>query len=808
MKKLLVLLMFVCAFVASYAQTATPQLGFTLPPHGAVDWDTPTNGNFSLLDQYLSGQKTLPNNFWNVGLLNRLAITWDQVSGKPALFPADWNQIVNLPSTFPPKLPTTTSPGGVFMPGACGTTAHVSGIDSSGQLICTPDLNSSFQLLVNGNLIATGLTALNFVGSSGLQISGDFNSGTGVLTLTVTGSTATQAQTPTFSPLPGTYSSTQSVTLACASPSPTIYYTTDGSTPTHGSTVYTTTISAGNTTIKTICASSGLADSNVVTGIYTLQAPAVTLQPTSLTFATQKVNTTSGAQVINVRNTGSGTLTVSSVTLTGTNASNYAQTNNCTTVTAGSYCSVTVTFTPSAAGTRTATVSVADNASGSPHTASLSGVGASAQVSVSPSSLSFGNQQQFTNSATQNVTITNTGSVYTVFASWSITSGSTNFSIAANTCPGGQPGLAPGNNCVIGVRFNPQSVGALTGTLTVTDDSTTSPHAVSLTGTGTSPPNPVASISPMTVSFGSLKLGTTSAGSTVTLTNTGNATLNITSIAVTGTNSGDFSQTNNCASTLTAGNSCQVTVRFSPTVAGSRAASLSFTDNASGSPQTVTLSGTGVAPTVTVSPSSINFGSVNLNTSSSPSTVTITNTSTVIVNVTSITISGDYSQTNNCGSSIGVGANCTANVTFTPTLTGTRTGTLTINDDATGNPHTVSLTGSGVQPVVSLSATNISFGSFCPGDGTDKVVTITNTGTGALSLTGYTFDVGTHFLISSKTCTSTLAAGNSCTVTIGGTASLPYGSVANDTMRVFDNAANSPQAVTMNIHTLTNTLCQ
>jgi hypothetical protein len=85
----------------------------------------------------------------------------------------------------------------------------------------------------------------------------------------------------------------------------------------------------------------------------------------------------------------------------------------------------------------------------------------------------------------------------------------------------------------------------------------------------------------------------TSAPQAVTLTNTGGATLNITSLAVTGANASDYSQTGNCGSSIAAGANCTIAVLFTPSAAGARAAALSISDNASGSPQTVSLSGTG-----------------------------------------------------------------------------------------------------------------------------------------------------------------------------------------------------------------------
>jgi len=104
----------------------------------------------------------------------------------------------------------------------------------------------------------------------------------------------------------------------------------------------------------------------------------------------------------------------------------------------------------------------------------------------------------------------------------------------------------------------------------------------------------------------------------------------------------------------------------------------------------------GSGGTVTLSPSSLNFGNQTVGTTSSPQAVTLTNSQSVSLSITSITTSGDYAQTNNCGTSLAANSSCTINVTFTPTTSGTRTGTLTVNDNGPGNPHTASLTGTGV----------------------------------------------------------------------------------------------------------------
>jgi len=78
--------------------------------------------------------------------------------------------------------------------------------------------------------------------------------------------------------------------------------------------------------------------------------------------------------------------------------------------------------------------------------------------------------------------------------------------------------------------------------------------------------------------------------------------------------------------------------------------------------------------------------------------VTLSSTGNAALNISSIAVSGDFAQTNSCGTSVAASANCQINVTFTPTAIGTRTGSVTITDKAAGSPHNVSLSGTGVPP--------------------------------------------------------------------------------------------------------------
>jgi hypothetical protein len=155
--------------------------------------------------------------------------------------------------------------------------------------------------------------------------------------------------------------------------------------------------------------------------------------------------------------------------------------------------------------------------------------------------------------------------------------------------------VAAGANCTISVTFTPMASGTRTASLSITDNARGSPQKVSLSGTGTSAAvaAAVASLSPTSLAFGNQPIDVTSTAQTVTLGNTGDATLSIANLALTGTNASDFGQSNTCGSSLAAGAKCTFVVMFTPSLAGTEAASLSISDNAGGSPQTVSLSGAG-----------------------------------------------------------------------------------------------------------------------------------------------------------------------------------------------------------------------
>ncbi len=310
--------------------------------------------------------------------------------------------------------------------------------------------------------------------------------------------------------------------------------------------------------------------------------PTVTLSPTSLTFGNQPTGLASAALTVTLSNTGTAALSITSINATGA----FAETSNCgTSVAAGASCTINVTFTPSGTGVETGTLTIADNASGSPQAVTLSGTGTAAPVAtLSPSSLSFGSEPVGEATPEKTVTLTNTGTAALIISG--ITA-SADY-VAVSTC---KSPIAVGASCAINVIFKPTASGVLAGTVSISDNAPANPQTITLSGTGTAP---AVGFSPS----GGLVFGPTLAGKSVgptaaILTNTGAAPLNISSISVGGSVAQGFSQQNNCGSTLAAGAACTINVTFKPPVGGPIEATLTVTDNALGSPQSLPLSGTG-----------------------------------------------------------------------------------------------------------------------------------------------------------------------------------------------------------------------
>jgi hypothetical protein len=508
--------------------------------------------------------------------------------------------------------------------------------------------------------------------------------------------------------------------------------------------------------------------------------PTLSVSPTSLTFLTP-YGTTSAAQTVNITNTGTVAVAVSSISITGTNATSFSETNTCGgSIAIGASCTASVSFAPGTSNSSySAVFSIADNAMGSPQTVALSGsAGCSNNAATPYVNCNPGGTEVVTNSRSEQLTfapatVTTTtataasteivgrynGSIVydqtfaaaygtptvqagvtaanaaiiaaggssagtsapslTSSSSKTSTASTSTYSVAqpqANTTvvttssvttfgpgvlatggaptsnpanpTGGQVSMCteaslPGSTMPTCMPTNPGTFTILAGqtdvninadsnylidTATITTTTTTAVSAYSIVGVSSSP---TLSISPTSLSFSAAQ-GSTSAAQTVTLTNTGTVAVVVTSISPTGTNASSFAQTSTCGASLAASASCTINVTFSPSATGSFIAALSIADNASGSPQMVTLNGNGTAtpgPTATAT-----AATSSLNPSIFGTSVTFT---AMVTSATAGTIGGTATFYDN-GVSIGTGAVISGVATFTTSTLGVGTHPITV----------------------------------------------------------------------------------------------------------------------------------
>ncbi|MGD0128659.1 MAG: choice-of-anchor D domain-containing protein [Terriglobia bacterium] len=507
--------------------------------------------------------------------------------------------------------------------------------------------------------------------------------------------------------------------------------------------------------------------------------------PVPLNFGTENVGSTSAAQTVTVSNPGSGVLDFGEITTSG----DFALTNNCGgSLPAGESCTLNVTFTPTTGGARYGTLTISDNSNGvagSMQTVTLTGTGTAttATASLSPASVGFGAQVINVTSSSRTVTLTSTGTAALSPVNISLSGANMADFAETNNCSGG---LAPGAKCTITLTFTPSLLAPETATLNVADNALNSPQTVSLLGTG------VAAVvwAPQSLSFNSVAEGSPSASQSLKLTNNQSTPLSVSSI---GMSNKDYAETDNCVGSVAAKGSCTITVTLTPSLVGTDAGMLSVNDNASGSPQTIPLTGTGVAA-VSFSSPTLGFGTVGEQSASAPQTLTLTNKQTVALNIASIAMSNkDYTETDNCVGTVAAKGTCTITVTLTPTVLTTDNGTLTVNDSAFGGSQSVSLTGTGVLPV-SLSATTLAFGNVAVKSASaPRSFTLMNQQAQALTITSIVPSPSDYK--ETDTCNGSVAAKGNCTITVTLT---PSGAGAdNGTLTITDNASNSPQTVTL-----------
>jgi len=389
-------------------------------------------------------------------------------------------------------------------------------------------------------------------------------------------------------------------------------------------------------------------------------------------------------------------------------------------------------------------------------------------------------------SATQSVTVTNTGTSTVTIDQTAVTGAS--FTTGAGT-PSAT--IAVGQSKTIQIQFAPLSPGSAAGGFTLTSNASNSPLTVELVGMGG---QPGLAISPASFNFGSVQVGSTGSA-TITLTNSGNESVSITQASATG--AGFSANGLSSGATIAAGQSTTFTAQFAPTTAGSAAGSISVVSNAPNSPLTMALSGSGSQAQISAVPPTASFGNVSTGTSNSQ-TIDLTNNGTASLVISGATVSGAGFTITGLSTpvTIATGSNKTFNAVFTPTTAGAVTGSISLTSNAPNSPLTIALSGTGAAGthVLTFSTSSLSFGSVNVGSNSDLSAALTNTGNSSVTISAANIS-GAGFTVSGVSSGETLSAGQSIPVTVQ-FAPAAAGAVSGSVSLV-SNATNSPTAMSL-----------
>ena len=548
--------------------------------------------------------------------------------------------------------------------------------------------------------------------------------------------------------------------------------------------------------------------------------PGIAFTPGELRFDNIP-GTSATSQIITLTNTGQVPATIGAAS---SSDGHFAVSTNCGTLAAGGTCKQTVTYTPAdGLSSGTLTIPVTTSPAGAPSTATyaiaLSGLytSESAGIQIIPgehTAVNFGANPTGSPAGTRILHVNNLTSTALTLT----VSAPRQFAVTGSSCGG----LAPNAGCDLTVQYTPLSAGDVTGTVflqgTPSDGSATRNGLGYLEGYGAGNAS-LAVTGNLSIAgvlaFGQVASGLTAA-QTLTLTNPV-ASPEGTVITVRRVQSEfPFLSTTTCGPPLARGQSCTVTITYSPLFQVSPAAdvtvpqldtgTLTIESDGGNAPQFIDLSGQASAVVVsapsntpplasfTTSQGSLTFANTAVGSASASQSVQLANTGTMTVHVTGLVTSNGFSATNGCGT-LAAGATCTIAVTYQPQAAGTTLGSLEIQSDASTSLELVSFYGIGSAASVSLSPQSIDFGRVLVGRDSSQLATLTNTGTTPITVGGIV-TTGADFTVAASTTATnpcpgsggTLASGASCTIavvftpsttsTIRGTLSVPTSATA------------------------------
>ena len=484
--------------------------------------------------------------------------------------------------------------------------------------------------------------------------------------------------------------------------------------------------------------------------------PTLSLSATAINFGNVTVGSKGTSNLV-LTNSGSSALTISMLTVSGANFTISGITTP-QTIPAGQSVQVGLTFSPTASGNVTGSVTITSTDPSNPTvTIPLTGTGTAALqpgLTVSPASFNFGSVVDG-QTKPGTVTLTNAGTAPLSIAQLSVSGNA--YSASGLVAP---MTIAAGTSTTFTVLFAPTTAGSQSGTVSIVSNAPNSPNVLSLNGTGTAA-TITLSASPSSLSFASVNVGSSSSKS-VTISNTGNTSLTISQVTV---SAKDLRASGiSTPLTLAAGQNTAMNVSFDPTASENITGNITLTSS-QGASAVIAVSGIGIQPALTVRPSSANFGNV---TEGSPATQTVqlanSGTGTLTISQVSVAGSGFSASTPKLPINLAAGQTSNFNVEFNPTAAGAVAGSVTIVSNAPNSPSVIGLSGTGVAATQTLAfnTTSLSFGNVDTGSSSSQSVTITNSGNSNVTVSQIA-ESGAGFTLSSAATPVTLAVGQKMT---------------------------------------------
>ena len=517
--------------------------------------------------------------------------------------------------------------------------------------------------------------------------------------------------------------------------------------------------------------------------------PVIAISPGSVSYGAVAIGQDVG-QTMMISNLGSGPLTVSNISVAGSGYSITGVTFPVT-VDAGRNFTFVARLNPTVTGSILGSLTFANNSANSSLVIPMSGFGVTAQptgqpgITISPASINFGGVGVGQNVG-QLVTISNSGASPLTVSNVAVTGA--NFSVPGLSLP---ITVGAGQSATFIANITASTSGAVSGSLTIANNSPTPSVLVPMSGFATAPASGI-SVSPSSVNFGSVAVGQ-NVGQLMTISNTGSGSLTVSNIAVTGSN---FSVSGlSLPITVGAGQSATFLANVNPLATGSLAGSLTITNSSSTPSVVVPLSGTGASagqPLLSANPNSVSFGNVTVGAPNSQ-TIVVQNTGTASLTISQATVSGAGFSMSGLAvpATIAPGNSTTFNVAFGPAGAGAVSGSVSLASNVVGSPTAIPLSGTGISVTKSLgsSTVGLQFGNVAVGSSSSQNVTLTNNGNSTVTI-GSVNVMGAGFSSAGVTAGQTIGAGQTAALGITftpGSAATVSGNVA-----VTSDATNSP----------------